>query len=441
MSRNGTGTYTLPAGNPVVTGTTISSTWANNSLSDIATALTQSLAKDGQTVPTANIPMGGFKITGLGAPTTAGDALAFGSPMGAISGTTGTFSGNVQMASQNGGQLAGLRNKIINGDFTVNQRGWTSATPATGAFTLDRWFAIQSVASKYSLATGAANAAAAAAGASGSLVTITSLSPYSVLTSDTYHIAQRVEGYNIADLLWGSANAKTVTLSFLVTSTLTGTFGGSIRNGASTRSYAFTYSIPVANTWTRIAVTIPGDTAGAFTDWLTTTGIGLAVTFGLGTGSTSSTTAGAWVVGNYTSATGAVSVVGTNAATWTIANVQLEVGPVATPFEQRPIGMELALCQRYYQVGFPGWGTFFGANNVQLYAAFPVTMRTTPGVTIFSGTSVTINIAGVGATTIATPTLAALGAYGATVYGATAASSTIGNGCNFAGNIQASAEL
>jgi hypothetical protein len=95
MSRNGAGVYTLAAGNPVVTGTTISSTWANNTLSDIATALTQSLAKDGQTTPTANIPMGGFKITGLGAPTTAGDALAFGSSLGAVTATTGTFSGNL----------------------------------------------------------------------------------------------------------------------------------------------------------------------------------------------------------------------------------------------------------------------------------------------------------------------------------------------------------
>lgn len=65
MSRNGSGTYSLPAGNPVVTGTTISSTWANNTLSDIATALTASIANDGQTVPTANLPMGGFKHTGV----------------------------------------------------------------------------------------------------------------------------------------------------------------------------------------------------------------------------------------------------------------------------------------------------------------------------------------------------------------------------------------
>jgi len=78
MSRNGTGSYSLPAGNPVTTGTTISSTWANNTLSDIATALTGSVSKDGQTTMTGNLPMGGFKVTGLAAPTVSGDALTYG---------------------------------------------------------------------------------------------------------------------------------------------------------------------------------------------------------------------------------------------------------------------------------------------------------------------------------------------------------------------------
>jgi hypothetical protein len=134
MSRNGTGTYTLPAGNPVVTGTTISSTWANNTLNDIATALTQSLAKDGQTTPTANIPMGSFKLTGLGAPTTAGDALAYGSPMGAISGTTGTFSGAVSGTTGTfSGALTGSSLALSGNAQTAS----VTATQAAGAITLD----------------------------------------------------------------------------------------------------------------------------------------------------------------------------------------------------------------------------------------------------------------------------------------------------------------
>jgi hypothetical protein len=129
------------------------------------------------------------------------------------------------MASLNGGAIA-LRNKIINGSFIVNQRGITTVTPATGDYTLDRWVAVQTVAGKFSVSTGAANAAAVAAGVSGALTTITSLSPYTVGAGEAYLFNQRIEGYNIADLLWGSAAAKTVTLSFYVTSTLTGTFGG-----------------------------------------------------------------------------------------------------------------------------------------------------------------------------------------------------------------------
>jgi len=66
MARNGSGTYNLPAGNPVTTGTTISSTWANTTLSDMATALTGSVASDGQTTPSANLPMGGFAHTNVG---------------------------------------------------------------------------------------------------------------------------------------------------------------------------------------------------------------------------------------------------------------------------------------------------------------------------------------------------------------------------------------
>jgi hypothetical protein len=77
MSRNGTGTYNLPAGNPVVTNTTISSTWANNTLTDLATAMTGSVAADGQTTLTGNLQMNNNKLTGLAVGTTAGDSVEF----------------------------------------------------------------------------------------------------------------------------------------------------------------------------------------------------------------------------------------------------------------------------------------------------------------------------------------------------------------------------
>jgi hypothetical protein len=309
-----------------------------------------------------------------------------------LTATTVTASGNVQMASLNGGAVS-LRNKIINGSFTVNQRGITTVTPASGDYTADRWVVGATVASKFSISISTAGSTGVAAGISGGALTATSLSPYTVGVSETFNVQQRIEGYNIADLAWGTAAAKTVTLSFYVQSSLTGTFGGAIRNSATTRSYPFTYSIPAASTWTKISVTIPGDTTGAFSDWLTTTGLGLSVIFSLGTGATLSGTAGAWAGTNYNSATGAVSVVGTNAATWVIANVQLEVGPVATPFEQRPIGMELALCQRYfyaYTCDTSGAGDF-GIGYLRSTTSFvtsikmPVPLRVKPTTLTFSG--------------------------------------------------------
>ena len=159
-----------------------------------------------------------------------------------------------------------------------------------------------------------------------------------------YDAFGRVNGYNVADLAWGTANAKTITLSFWVRSSLTGTFGGSIQNSSQGRSYPYTYTISVANTWEQKSITILGDTSGT---WLTTNGNGLWLFFNLGTGTTGSGTAGAWSGGNYQSATGATSVVGTSGATFYITGVQLEVGTEATPFEHLQYTTQLQLCQRY----------------------------------------------------------------------------------------------
>jgi hypothetical protein len=158
-----------------------------------------------------------------------------------------------------------------------------------------------------------------------------------------------------------------------VRSSLTGTFGGAIRNSANDRSYPFSYSISVADTWEYKTVTISGDTTGT---WLTTTGIGLKVFFGLGAGTDRSGTAGAWNSNNNVSTTGAVSVIGTLNATWYVTGVQLETGSVATPFERRPYGTELMLCQRYYEKSYeqatvPGTATGFGAQH------FPPNTNTT----------------------------------------------------------------
>jgi len=241
------------------------------------------------------------------------------------------------------GVSQGFKNRIINGGMTIDQRNaGASVTPTNGQFSVDRWAAELSQSSKFSFQQNA-GAVTPPVGFTDYLG-VTSLSAYTVGSGEVFNIYQRIEGFNVADLGWGTANAKTVTLSFWVRSSLTGTFGGAIQNSANNRSYPFSYTINAANTFEYKTVTVDGDTSGT---WLTTNGNGMAVRFSLGAGATYSGTAGAWAGSDFRSATGATSVVGTNGATFFITGVQLEVGSTATSFDYRSYGTELALCQRY----------------------------------------------------------------------------------------------
>jgi hypothetical protein len=237
--------------------------------------------------------------------------------------------------------LYGFKNRIINGAMVIDQRNaGASVTPAASAYTLDRWVAEMTQASKYSIQQ-------AASGALGLplCLKVTSASAYSVLTGDAFNISQRIEASNLSDLGWGGVNASAVTLSFAVYSSLTGTFGGSLRNSSNNRSYPFTYTISAANTWEQKSITIAGDTSGTWTNTGNT--MGMSVQFGLGVGSTFSGTAGSWASANYLSATGATSIVGTSGAIFAITGIQLEKGSTATSFDYRPYTTELQLCQRY----------------------------------------------------------------------------------------------
>ena len=181
-----------------------------------------------------------------------------------------------------------FRNRIINGAMMIDQRnaGASVTIPAAVTYTIDRWYGYGTQASKFTVQ----RSTTSTAGFINSAL-ITSSSAYSVLTGDAFGFVQPIEGFNMADLGWGTANASTVTLSFWVRSSLTGTFGGAIRNGSNNRSYPFSYTINSANTWEQKTVTIAGDTTGT---WATDNTAGAYVTFGLGVGSTYSGTAGAW---------------------------------------------------------------------------------------------------------------------------------------------------
>jgi hypothetical protein len=288
-----------------------------------------------------------------------------------------------------------FRNRIINGAMVIDQRNaGASVTPTLdGQYgSCDRWMYWLSQASKFSVQ----QSTVAPTGFSNSLL-ITSLSAYAVTGTDYFAVNQKIEGFNFSDLGWGTANAQTVTLSFWVRSSLTGTFGAAFTNSATNRSYPFNYTINVANTWEQKTVTVAGDTTGT---WIgSTNGIGAIVQFNLGSVAAKLGTAGTWGSAWYTGATGAQSVVGTNGATFYITGVQLEKGSNATSFDYRSIGTELALCQRYYQKTYaqgtaPGSvaipGSFFTpasvANNYQTIGNwnFAVVMRATPTIVGYS---------------------------------------------------------
>ena len=303
-----------------------------------------------------------------------------------------------------GGSGASMKNRIINGNMTISQRWATSAnTPVAGVtYTVDRWHLNLSQSSKVSFQQNAGSVSPPVGFKD--YIGLTSTSAYSVVSGDYASLRQSIEGYNIADLDWGTANAKSITLSFWVRSSLTGTFGGTINNNGYLRSYPYTYTINSANTWEYKTVVIPGDTTGT---WESTTSSGIHIGLGFGTGSAQVQPAGSWYNGTALGATGQTNVLGTNGATFYITGVQLEVGSTATSFDYRPYGTELALCQRYFSTSSIGVPTdsfggitapVAGNNSAQAWGVgtFKVTMRATPTIVLYDGTGASGNVTQIG---------------------------------------------
>jgi hypothetical protein len=287
--------------------------------------------------------------------------------------------------------LQGFRNRLINGNMVIDQRNNGAAVVNATGYFLDRWRTTNTSSTRWNVQQNAGSITPPASFSN--YLGVTSSGAYSVTSGDTFNFGQHVEGFNISDFGFGAAGAQSITVSFWARSSLTGTFTGSIQNSAQTRSYVFTFPINAANTWEYKTITVSGDVTGT---WLTNNGTGLRLNFNLGNGSTFATTAGAWQSGEFYGVTGGVNLVGTSGATFYITGVQLEAGSVATPFERRPYGTELALCQRYYETtSFPSV-TFTQAatrtsviSSVNLNIAanscnFVVPKRTAPTVTIFS---------------------------------------------------------
>ena len=284
--------------------------------------------------------------------------------------------------------LYGFKNRIINGAMTISQRNGTTATSVSGndIYTIDRYKGwangggVFSVTQSTTAPTGFANSA---------LITVTTADA-SIAAGDNYRFAQVIEGYNIADFGFGASGASTVTLSFWVRSSVTGTFGGSFYSSPATRAYVFNYTISSANTWTYITTTATGDTSGS---WNNTNGQGLTIYFDMGSGSNYENATGSWVGSEKFRTSGNATLISTLSATWYVTGVQLEKGSTATSFDYRPFGTEFALCQRYCCVipinsngvgtGIIGpWGANYNATNGRVWYKMPVTMRATPSVSL-----------------------------------------------------------
>jgi len=297
-----------------------------------------------------------------------------------VNGTNGlTFNdATTQNTSAFYGGLA-MRNRIINGAMVIDQRNAGASVALTdGLYYVDRW---KSSISQTSKLTGQQSSTAPAGFVKSLSATVSTA--FTPGAGDYAGLVQPIEGNNVADLGFGAAGASTVTLSFWVRSSVTGTYSVALHNSASDRSYVTTYTINAANTWEQKTVTIAGDTSGT---WLTTNGVGITAYFALGMGSTyGGATAGTWNASLKLAATGQTQWVSTSGATFYITGVQLEKGSTATSFDYRPYGTELMLCQRYFYKNFPATagvavagGYWFNTTYPIGTITFPVSMRTAP---------------------------------------------------------------
>jgi len=295
--------------------------------------------------------------------------------------------------STTGGALS-HRNMVINGDMRVAQRG-TAAVTATNKFPIDR-FNVQF----------GTDGTFTAQQVSESPVNFQYSTKWTVTGTDTSlaatqyaYIRTQLEGQDIAHLNWGSSDARTVTLSFYIKSSITGTFGGAVWNGAFNRSYPFSYTVSSTN-WERKSITIPGDTTGT---WTTDNTTGMSISPLASAGATYTNTAGAWVGSGVVNPTGATNIMNTNGATYHITGVQLELGSVATPFEHKSYAEELTRCSRYYHKNtgnLTGGGLSLSTASLDSVVGvsyqFPVPMRTQPTL-VFLGTSARQGAVGDGA--------------------------------------------
>lgn len=305
----------------------------------------------------------------------------------------------------------GFKNRVINGAMVIDQRnaGANTTVSASAPYTVDR---IRVQCANHSGVMNVRQDSTTATGFVSSLRAIVTTANTSMPSAGLTRVFTNLEGNAISDLSWGTASAKTVTLSFWVRSSNTGTFSGSITNYAEDRSYPFTYTINTANNWEYETITIPGDTSG---NWPANTAGALVINFDLGSGTTQYGTANTWAASWKTGVTGSTSIMGTVGNNWYVTGIQLEKGSTASSFEYRPYGTELQLCQRYYEVIYvDGQGVMplsyaYNAGNNFSWYQFKCEKRATPTVNKLSGTWQ-------GATAVPYPSLSSMTFYASSAF-------------------------
>jgi len=276
-----------------------------------------------------------------------------------------------------------FKNRWINGNMAINQRGGTVTATGSEPYSLDRWKGADVTSGVFTMQQ--ASDAPTGSGFQYSLQATVTTAAASISAGDYAFLRQVIEGYNSADLAWGTASAKTITVSFWVKSSVTGTYSLVLINEATTQCYPATYTINAANTWEFKTITIPGSTTGV---WGSTNGIGIYCDFSLATGSNYTKTPNAWSSSLALGATGQVNWLLTNGNTFYLTGCQFEVGVSATTFDFRSFGTELGLCQRYYEVAtIPSsdsiWvGALGFSSSYFVYWNYKVTKRAQPIVTL-----------------------------------------------------------
>lgn len=297
-----------------------------------------------------------------------------------------------------------MRNRLINGNMRIDQRNAGAAVSpvnGTSTYNVDRWWIQNDTATSISAQQSTDVPAGAGFNYSVKLFNTTAANATS---AQQRLFNQNIEGYNIADLMWGTAYAQNVTLSFWVKSSTTGTYAVAVENPSGSYSHVCQYTIVAANTWEYKTITVPGQTAGS---WNTTNGAGIGVYFDLGCSTTQEGTAG-WNTGDKKRVAGNVSLMSSANQAMYLTGVQLERGSTATTFDWRPFTVELQLCQRYYcksmrQSVVPSTSIAGATDSVSggihtystnvsycsTFIPFPVAMRTTPTLTFYPTTTAT----------------------------------------------------